>query len=114
MAPPPPGTRREGARRRGDHGSRRRGPATDRGEGVPRRRTDGQGGDGRRGTYSRGGRKGVPVVPVHGSDAPVPRRDLPPAGDTPPLGREGVRRRGPVIPRAGATPGIHAGPRPLS
>ena len=104
----------KGTCRRRDPGSRRRGPAADRREGVPRRRADGKGGERRRLAASRGGRKGVPVVPLHGSDAPVPRRDLPPAGDSPSLGREDVRRRGAPFPRAGAAPGIHPGPRPVS
>ena len=114
VAPRPDGTFREGSVHRGDPGSRRRGLATDRREGVPRLRTDGEGRERRRGTYSRGGREGVPVVPVHGGDAPVPRGDLSPAGDPPSLGGEGIRRRGALFPRAGVASGIHPGPRPVS
>ena len=62
---------------------------------------------------SRGGREGVPIVPVHGGDAPLSRGDLSPAGDPPSLGGEGIRRRGALFPRSGVASGFHPGPRPV-
>jgi len=47
---------------------------------------------------------------VHGGDAPVPRGDLSPAGDPSTLGREGVRRRGPLFPCPGVASGFTPDP----
>ena len=113
VAPRPDGTFLENCHHGGFSGSRRRGPATDRREGVPRLRTDGAGRERRGAADSRRGREGVPIVPVHGGDAPLSRGNLSPAGDPPSLGREDIRRRGALFPRSGLASGLYSGPRPV-